>query len=154
MARHPAQPRRVAIGHDPGHGMAAALPGPRNWGTEVGTGASRPTLPRATSTISDVVVATTLVSEARSYNVLSGSTGGLPGDQVRWPYPFANSTVSRRPTTSAAPGYAPSRIPRSTSGSNVPPANRTAGGPTPGPRPGATAAPICRTRHQPSTTHP
>ena len=65
--------------------MIPVVPAPLNSGTYAATGASSRTRPRSSSTISAVVVATTLVSDARSYSVPSGSTGALDADQVRWP---------------------------------------------------------------------
>jgi hypothetical protein len=42
-------------------------------------------LPRSASSITAVAVATTLVSEARSYSVLSGEAAGEEGDHVSRP---------------------------------------------------------------------
>ncbi len=65
--------------------MIPAVGGPLSSAIYVETGSSRRTCPRSTSSISEVVVAMTLVSEARSYMVLSGSTAGLDVDHVRCP---------------------------------------------------------------------
>src|SRR6185312_10132837 len=61
-----------------------------------------------------VVVPTTLVSEARSYRVSPGETCGLDDFQSVRPNPFSQPTAPLRPTTTAAPGKPPARIPRCT----------------------------------------
>ncbi len=84
--------------------VIAPVPGLLNSGTYRTTGESKSTRPRSTSSMSAGVVATTLVSEARSHNVLSRLTTTLCGLQVNRPYAFSNTMLSRVPMTSTAPG--------------------------------------------------
>jgi len=65
--------------------VMCSVPALLNSGTYRTTGVSSATLPRSTSSISAGVVATTLVSEARSHRVLSRLTAALRGLHVKRP---------------------------------------------------------------------
>ena len=68
------------------------------------TGASRSSFPWSTRRIAEAAVATTLVMEATSQRVESGSGIRDAGFQVKCPYPREYRMESRRPMTTTAPG--------------------------------------------------
>ncbi len=111
-----------------------SFPSPWNLGRYRATGASRSRRPASTRTMIELAVPTTLVSEAISHRVLSGSGTGESDFQVNRPYPRAMSTRSACPTTTTAAGYTPRSMPDRTMASTA--SNDCA----PAPRPNPTAA--------------
>jgi hypothetical protein len=81
-----------------------SFPPPENSGRYDETRSSSPILPSSTSSITAVVVPTTLVREARSNTVSSGSTGAESQPRPVLPNPSSSTIVPRRPMASAAPG--------------------------------------------------
>ncbi len=68
-----------------------SLPYFANSGMNDATGSVRRMRPCSTSIITDGVVATTLVSDARS-KIVSMVIGSADGCTARWPYAFRNAT--------------------------------------------------------------
>src|SRR5579872_2754218 len=87
---------------------------PVNSGKYFTTGSSSLNRPWSYRIMMAVVVPTTFVREARSYSVSVGETCGLDDFQSMRPNPFSQTTAPLRPTTTAAPGDPPARIPRCT----------------------------------------
>src|SRR5712691_6338052 len=92
------------------------LPCAANSGMNCATGSRSRILPCSTSCITLVVVATTLVSDARSKIVSSVIASGA-GSTARRPNAPRYTTASPRPTSTTAPGRLPRAIASRTSGS-------------------------------------
>ena len=90
--------------------VTLALSPAANSGTQRETRSSSRILPSSTSSITAVVVATALVSEARSYSVRRASTNSAPSVHPTRPMPARCTCCPRTPTASAAPGNEPSSI--------------------------------------------